>query len=98
MGSGQDLRYVADTRPVNESDVAVRTTDGLADGYFVHPAIGAHPGVLLWSDALGLRPAFRTIGKRLAEVGYSVLVMNPPYRTTPPKPCPPLRGARGRGR
>ena len=85
MGSAQVPRYVpdvADARPVSESDVTVRTTGGLADGYFVHPATGAHPGVLLWPDALGLRPAFRTIAKRLAEAGYSVLVMNPHYRTT----------------
>jgi carboxymethylenebutenolidase len=73
---------VADARPVSESDVTVRTADGLADGYFVHPATGTHPGVLLWPDVLGLRPAFRTIGRRLAAAGHSVLIMNPHYRKT----------------
>jgi carboxymethylenebutenolidase len=67
---------------VSESDVMVRTPDGMADCYFVHPASGAHPGVILWPDSLGLRPAFRTIGKRLAMFGYSVLVINPYYRQT----------------
>ena len=38
------------------------------------------PGVLVWPDIFGLRPAFRTMGKRLAETGYSVLVVNPFYR------------------
>ncbi|AKU94594.1 Dienelactone hydrolase [Labilithrix luteola] len=67
---------------VCESEVMVRTPDGVADCYFVHPVSGAYPGVILWPDALGLRLAFRTIGKRLARSGYSVLVINPYYRHT----------------
>jgi len=66
---------------VAESDVTVMTPDGAADGYFVHPASGTAPGVLVWPDIFGLRPAFRQMGKRLAESGYSVLVVNPFYRT-----------------
>ena len=50
------------------------------DAYFVHPSSGAHAAVLVWPDILGLRPAFRQMGKRLAESGYSVLVVNPFYR------------------
>jgi carboxymethylenebutenolidase len=46
----------------------------------VHPASGTAPGVLMWPDIFGLRPAFRQMGKRLAESGYSVLVVNPFYR------------------
>lgn len=65
---------------VAEQDVAIVTPDGEADAYFVHPASGAHPAVLIWPDIAGLRPAFRTMGKRLAEAGYSVLVVNPFYR------------------
>ena len=56
------------------------TPDGTADCYFVHPASGAAAGVLIWPDIFGLRPAFRQMGKRLAESGYSVLVVNPFYR------------------
>jgi carboxymethylenebutenolidase len=66
---------------VTESDVNVTTPDGTCDAYFVHPASGTAPGVLMWPDIFGLRPAFRTMGKRLAESGYSVLVVNPFYRT-----------------
>ncbi len=51
-----------------------------ADAYFVHPAKGAAPAVLVWPDVFGLRPAFRQMGKRLAESGYAVLVVNPFYR------------------
>lgn len=64
-----------------ESDVEIKTPDGTADAYFVHPASGQHPGVLVWPDIFGLRPAFRQMGRRLAEAGYAVLVVNPFYRT-----------------
>jgi len=65
---------------VTESEVSVTTPDGTADCYFVHPATGTAAGVLMWPDIFGLRPAFRQMGKRLAESGYSVLVVNPFYR------------------
>ena len=65
---------------VTETDVAVTTPDGSADCYFAHPATGTAPGVLMWPDIFGLRPAFRQMGKRLAESGYAVLVVNPFYR------------------
>ena len=55
--------------------------NGTADCYFVHPGTGEHPGVIVWPDILGLRPAFREMGRRLAQSGYSVLVVNPFYRT-----------------
>src|SRR3954467_229133 len=66
---------------VTEQDVTIMTPDGMCDAYFVHPATGTAPGVLVWPDIFGLRPAFRQMGKRLAESGYSVLVVNPFYRT-----------------
>lgn len=66
---------------VKESEVDIKTPDGTADAYFAHPSSGTYPGVLMWPDIYGLRPAFRQMGKRLAESGYSVLVVNPFYRT-----------------
>ncbi|MEP7126358.1 MAG: dienelactone hydrolase family protein [Byssovorax sp.] len=74
-----------------ESEVTITTPDGTCDAYFVHPAAGASPAVLVWPDIFGLRPAFRQMGKRLAESGYAVLVVNPFYRkqkapTAPPHP------------
>src|SRR3954470_19237803 len=74
------LPKVLNAVTVTESDVNVTTPDGTADCYFVHPASGAAAGVLIWPDIFGLRPAFRQMGKRLAESGYSVLVVNPFYR------------------
>jgi carboxymethylenebutenolidase len=61
-------------------DVAITTPDGNCDAAFFHPATGKHPGVLIWTDAFGLRPTFRDLGKRLAAHGYAVLVPNPFYR------------------
>ena len=66
--------------PVIGTDVLVETPDGQADCYFAHPATGAHAGVIVWPDILGLRPAFRAMGDRLASAGYAVLVVNPYYR------------------
>jgi carboxymethylenebutenolidase len=79
-GMAMMLPKVVGAVDVTESEVTVTTPDGTADCYFVHPASGAAPGVLVWPDIFGLRPAFRLMGKRLAETGYSVLVVNPFYR------------------
>ena len=74
------LPRAAAALPVSAAKVEVSTPDGTADCYFAHPSSGAHPGVLVWPDALGLRPAFEQMGRRLAESGYAVLVVNPYYR------------------
>jgi carboxymethylenebutenolidase len=63
-----------------ESNVTIKTPDGMCDAAFIHPATGSHPGVLIWTDAFGLRPSMRDMAKRLAADGYSVLVPNPFYR------------------
>jgi carboxymethylenebutenolidase len=74
------LPRVAGAAPVSDAEVQIRTPDGVCDAYFVHPASGKSPAVLVWPDIFGLRPAFREMGKRLAESGYAVLVVNPFYR------------------
>jgi carboxymethylenebutenolidase len=81
LGLASALPKNADAAEVTESEVEIKTPDGTADAYFVHPTTGKHPGVLIWPDLYGLRPTFRQMGKRLAESGYSVLVVNPFYRT-----------------
>src|SRR5262245_3652755 len=82
VGVAMMLPRVVNAVAVTESDVTIATPDGTADCYFVHPAagVGVAPGVLVWPDLFGLRPAFRQMGRRLAESGYSVLVVNPFYR------------------
>jgi carboxymethylenebutenolidase len=82
LGAGLALALpsMASAADTNESEVNIKTPDGTADAYFVHPSAGKHPGVLIWPDIFGLRPAFRQMGKRLAESGYAVLVVNAFYR------------------
>jgi carboxymethylenebutenolidase len=65
---------------VTEHEVTIKTPHGTADAYFVSPASGKYPAVIVWTDIFGLRPAFRQMGKRLAQLGYAVLVPNPFYR------------------
>jgi carboxymethylenebutenolidase len=65
---------------VVETNVEIKTQDGTCDAAFIHPATGAHPAVLIWPDAFGLRPSMRDMAKRLVGEGYSVLVPNPFYR------------------
>ena len=75
------LPAVSNAQDVMEMDVNIETPDGVADCYFAHPTSGRHAAVIIWPDILGLRPAFRAMGKRLAQSGYSVLVVNPFYRS-----------------
>src|SRR5499427_4563697 len=80
VGVAYMLPRAANAVDVKGSDVTIKTPDGECDAYFVTPTSGAHAAVLVWPDIFGLRPAFRQMGKRLAESGYSVLVVNPFYR------------------
>ena len=65
-----------------ETDVEIKTPDGICDAAFIHPKTGSHAGVLIWPDAFGLRPSMRDMAKRIAAEGYSVLVPNPFYRVS----------------
>ena len=74
------------THPANsvqERTVSITTADGVADAFFVHPAKGSHPGVILWPDIAGLREAKKIMARTLAAEGYAVLVINPYYRGQP---------------
>ncbi len=75
------LPRAANAAETKGTDVDIKTPDGTCDAYFVHPAKGMHPGVLIWPDIFGLRPTFKQMATRLAESGYAVLVINPFYRT-----------------
>ena len=75
---------------VTEQDVTIKTPDGSADAVLFTPKkAGQFPAVLMWPDIMGLRPAFRDMGRRLASQGYVVLVPNPFYRS---KRAPVLEG------
>jgi carboxymethylenebutenolidase len=72
----------AQAKGVKATDVSIKTPDGETDAALYTPAgKGPFPGILIFTDIFGLRPAFRTMGERLAGEGYVVLVPNPFYRT-----------------
>jgi carboxymethylenebutenolidase len=68
---------------LTEATVRIPTLDGMADAFFVHPARGRYPGVILWPDIGGLRDAFKLMARRLASAGYAVLAVNQYYRSAP---------------
>ena len=73
---------IAADAAVSESDIVIKMADGSCDAALFHPAgDGRWPGVVIFTDALGLRPVFRDMGRRLAAEGYTVVVPNPFYRT-----------------
>src|SRR5689334_6456784 len=78
--------------PLVETDVEIKTPDGMCDAAFIHPKSGSHPGVLIWPDAFGLRPSMREMAKRIAAEGYSVLVPNPFYRISKSPQYPDASG------
>ena len=66
---------------LTESTVAITTPDGSADAFFVRPAKGKHPAIIMWPDIAGSRPAYMEMGRQLASAGYAVLVVNHYYRS-----------------
>ena len=75
------LPVPANAAAIKGRDVVIKTPEGDCDAYFVAPAKGKAPGVLVWPDIMGLRPAFRQMADRLAQSGYAVLVVNQFYRS-----------------
>ncbi|MGG8409010.1 dienelactone hydrolase family protein [Streptomyces sp. 12297] len=62
----------------------IPTADGQADAFAAYPdRAGRHPGVLLYMDAIGLRPVLERMARELAGHGYYVLVPNLYYRHGP---------------
>lgn len=69
--------------PLTERMVSITTTDGVCDAFFVHPAKGAHPGIVMWPDIAGLRDVKKIMARNLASQGYAVLAVNQYYRAGP---------------
>lgn len=77
------MRDAADDPGLAERSVSISTADGVCDAFFVYPAKGAHPGVLMWPDIGGLREVKKIMARSLAARGFAVLVVNPYYRSAP---------------
>jgi carboxymethylenebutenolidase len=65
-----------------KQDMTIRTEDGTAKAGLFHPSGKpiAAPGVILYMDAFGPRPALDAMAERLAGEGYLVLVPDLFYR------------------
>ncbi len=81
VASCAPMGEVATASGVQERRVTFAAPGGTMDGVFLHPADGSYPGVILWPDIAGLRPAKIEMGRRLAGEGYAVFVANPYYRS-----------------
>ena len=66
-----------------ERDIDIRTPDGAMNSFVVHPEEGGpHPVVLFYMDAPGKREELHDMARRIATVGYYVVLPNLYYRTT----------------
>src|SRR5277367_5797730 len=63
-----------------EQTLDIATKDGAMETFFCRPERGSHPAVLLLMDAPGVREELRDMARRLATVGYAVLLPNLYYR------------------
>ena len=74
----------------------LRTADGTMDCQAFAPAgEKPSPGVILYMDALGIRPEMETMAERLASNGYVVLLPNFFYRSGPFAPFDPATVFKG---
>jgi carboxymethylenebutenolidase len=64
--------------------VASPTPDGIADGLLLRPHDRRYPGVIHLTDIGGIREASLAMARRVADLGYAVLVPNAFYRTARP--------------
>jgi len=70
--------------------IDITTRDGSCRSYVYRPAgTGPWPAVLVFMDALAIRPALLELGERLASYGYFVLVPDLFYRSGPYEPMDP---------
>jgi carboxymethylenebutenolidase len=66
-----------------ERDVEIRTPDGSMNSFVGHPEEGGpFPVVLFYMDAPGKREELHDMARRIAAVGYYVVLPNLYYRTT----------------
>src|SRR5271170_1447660 len=70
--------------------IEIKTASGSCPSYVYRPAgEGPWPGVLVFMDGLGIRPAMLELGERLAMHGYFVLLPDLFYRSGPYEPMDP---------
>src|SRR3954469_16214963 len=67
--------------PISHTELQIETADGHCPTHVYHPAgSGPWPGVIMYMDGIGMRPALMEIAERIANSGYYVLLPNLFYR------------------
>ncbi len=67
--------------------IEIETRDGTCPSHVFHPSgAGPWPGVLVFMDGMGIRPAMLEVGERVAKSGYFVLLPDLFYRSGPYEP------------
>lgn len=73
----------------------ITTEAGTADAYLARPDEDtSRPGVLMYMDAIGVRPQTKAIADRIADWGYVVLLPNVFYREGPAEDLAPAADLR----
>ena len=79
---GASSAALGQRRPaIAERDVRISTPGGRIDGVMFSAGEDKHPAVVLWPDIAGTRDAPRAMARQLAGDGFTVLVLNPYYRS-----------------
>ena len=77
---------------MRHEQVSIRTGDGDCPAHVFTPAgTGRWPAAIFYMDGLGIRPTLFTMGQRLADAGYVVLLPDLFYRAGPYEPLEPKK-------
>jgi carboxymethylenebutenolidase len=81
---------------VSESQIVVQAKDGPCNVWVLQPeGAGSWPGVILYMDAFGIRPAMIEMASHVASQGYVVLLPDLFYRFGPYGPLDPKEVLKG---
>jgi len=79
------FKFFLGVHHMTERDFEIKMSNGISDATFFAPdGATQHPGVLFLTDIRGIREAHRVAARRLADIGYAVLMPNVFYRTMRP--------------
>jgi len=65
---------------MSEKEIEIKMADGVCDAV-IYETDGKNPGVIHYPDIMGIRPSHRAMAQRLSGAGYTVLLVNPFFRT-----------------
>ena len=94
MAFGEEPQFASKAavlvREAEGEELEIETPDGKSQAWLFTPREGSGPwpGVLLYTDIMGVRPLFKAMAQRLADAGFAVLLPNLFYRLGAPFETP----------